>query len=632
MKEKEKLIGICGVRIFDQNTLHFLNTLQKESEKQGYRLVSFSGNTDDMDESDEVVGEYQLFELLKYIDLCALIVLTEMIKNKKTIQKIVDIGEAKGIPIFSVDSPWDGCYSLVMDNVTGFEQIVRHVVEEHGCRRVNMIAGFKENRFSQERVEVYKRVLEKNQIPFEEERLGYGDFWDRPTREVVKRFLTSDLPFPEAIICANDSMALTTISVLNEHGLEVPEDVIVAGYDGTKDGEYFFPSLTSSVPQYEETVKWILKEIEKVSEQKKMEPCDVPIKVGIQKHQSCGCEDKHLRNNNRAISQLLDAAADSSWHTISMHQLLNDTLGMKNVMDIAEILPKHVHLWGTHYRYACVKSELLHSCEIPEDYNEVTNLLEVNQCRYQLTGVTWNIKELHKYIQHALDEENVKTVVIRLLNSGKEVYGFTVEGFEKMIDWKIQRCNEFAMFLSHAVHMVIHNFKMNELNQEIEEMSLQDVLTGINNRRGFFQRMGQIISKKENAGKYLYVFFVDMDGLKYINDTFGHAEGDFAITTLAKALTRMRRNDAVCARVGGDEFICAYMTESNAPYSAELFSEKMEGHIRELEGVADKSYPISASVGMIVEKIRENMDLDAVINQADDLMYEQKAAKKKKRI
>ena len=52
------------------------------------------------------------------------------------------------------------------------------------------------------------------------------------------------------------------------------------------------------------------------------------------------------------------------------------------------------------------------------------------------------------------------------------------------------------------------------------------------------------------------------------------------------------------------------MTESNSPYSAELFSEKMEGHIRELEGVADKSYPISASVGMIVEEIRENMDLD----------------------
>ena len=631
MKEKDKLIGICGVRIFDQNTLQLLNSLQKESEKQGYRLISFSGNTDDLEESDEIIGEYQLFELLKYVDLCAIIVLTEMIKNEKTIQKILDIGKAKNIPVFSIDSKREGCYSLVMDNVAGFEKIVRHVVEEHGCRRVNMIAGYRGNHFSEERIEVYKKVLKENQIPFEEERLGYGDFWDRPTREVVKQFLESELLFPEAIVCANDSMALTAISVLNEHGVEVPENVIVTGYDGTKDGEYFFPSLTSSVPQYEESVKWILKEIAKASEQGKIEPCDMPIRVGIQKHQSCGCEDKHLRNNNRAISQLLDAASDSTWHTIFMHQLLNDTLGMKKVMDIAEILPKHVHLWGSHYRYACVKTELLHSYEIPDDYTEVTNLLEVNQCRYQLTGVTWNIKEFHKYIQHALDEENVKTIVIRLLNSGKEVYGFTMEGFEKMVDWKIQRCNEFAMFLSHAVHMVLHNFKMNELNQEIEEMSLQDALTGIYNRRGFFQKMRQIIREKEKTGKYLYLFFVDMDGLKYINDTFGHAEGDFAIVALAKSLEKMERENSVCARVGGDEYICAYMEDSNLPYSAEQFGERMEAHIRELEGAADKPYSISASVGMIIEQIDKDMDLDAVINRADDLMYEQKTARKKRR-
>ena len=98
-----------------------------------------------------------------------------------------------------------------------------------------------------------------------------------------------------------------------------------------------------------------------------------------------------------------------------------------------------------------------------------------------------------------------------------------------------------------------------------------------------------------------------------------------------KALEKLGRENSVCARVGGDEYICAYMEESNLPYSAEQFGERMEAHIREMEGAADKPYPISASVGMIIEKVGMDMDLDAVINRADDLMYEQKTARKKRR-
>ena len=121
---------------------------------------------------------------------------------------------------------------------SGFEQMVRHVIEEHGVRRVNMLAGFEGNELSDARLQVFKKVLQENGIPVEEERIGYGQFWDTPAQQEMERFLQSELPMPEAIICANDAMALVACNVLEKAGYRVPEDVIVTKGDvsGEKKG------------------------------------------------------------------------------------------------------------------------------------------------------------------------------------------------------------------------------------------------------------------------------------------------------------------------------------------------------------------------------------------------------------
>ena len=96
--------------------------------------------------------------------------------------------------------------------------MVRHVIQDHGARKINMLAGFKNNLYSQMRIEQYKKVLAENGIPFEEERLGYGDFWDRPARREMQRFLNSNLPMPDAIVCANDAMAIVACDMLHDAG------------------------------------------------------------------------------------------------------------------------------------------------------------------------------------------------------------------------------------------------------------------------------------------------------------------------------------------------------------------------------------------------------------------------------
>lgn len=639
MRKIRKMIGVCGARIFEENAMKFLEELKKAGRRQGYFPIAFSANSDSLEENDETFGERQLFELCRCTNLCSLIILTESLKNKGLIQQIVEIGRQRQIPVFTLDGAVDGCYNLLMDYSGGFEKIARHVVENHGVRYVNMLAGFQNNAFSNERIAIYRKVLEENGIPFEEERVGYGDFWERPTRKAVKKFLDNDLPRPEAILCANDSMAIATCSVLKEAGYNVPEDIIVTGFDGVQNGKYHTPMLATCEPDYGDSLDFIFQEIGKAEKTGKIEPCDFMVDFVMTPSQSCGCQPKTYYDRNGIISTLFAEVGDCAWHNIAMNQMVTSVLDKQKILDIAEILPDIVKLWSDHSHFACIKAELLESCEVPAGYSEMVTILRGNNQEFDVPGERFPGADFIPRLEEIIEEgSDTDVLVVRLLNSGRMVYGYIVEGFQELDDRKLQRCNEFAMFLSHSINMVLHNSKLNELNQnlteaynEISSLYLQDAMTGVYNRRGFYQKLDELLHEKSNEGKYLHIISVDMDGLKYINDNFGHAEGDFAIITMANAMAQTGGENAVCARFGGDEFVCAILSDAKNVYEKKEWSEKINRNISRLPDVEQKPYSITASVGMACCIVAEGLDAESMILSADKKMYQDKVARKMQR-
>lgn len=640
MKEDKKFIGVCGARIFDQNAMWFLDALKKMGAKRGYYTIAFSANSSSFEDTDEAFGERHLFELSRHVNFSSLVILTETLKNPRLIRQIADIGREKHIPVFSMDGNVEGCYNLIKDYKNGFEKIVRHVVEEHEVHHVNMLAGFKDNAFSDERVDIYKKVLKENGIEFEEERLGYGNFWDRPSREAVKGFLESGLPKPDAIICANDSMAITACSVLKEYGYKVPDDMLVTGFDGIQQGRYHTPMLATCEPDYQKPLEFMFEEIERAEQSGEVTPSDYTVEFKLVKSQSCGCKPEIYYDRNRIISTLFEDVGDCTWHNFSMNQMVTSMLKMQKVMDVAEILPETVELWNDHFHFACVKSAMVDSDDVPEDYSEMVTILRgaANE-EFEKPGERFPVTDLLPRLDELVSKDNGEDIlIVRLLNSGKDVYGYIVEGFHELNDRSLQRCNEFAMFLAHSINTVLHNRKLTELNQsliaaynEISVLSFRDSMTGVYNRRGFFRQLEDRLAKEESFGKYLYIVSADMNRLKYINDTFGHAEGDFAIITLANAIVQAGGENAICARFGGDEFACVLIADSPDTYTEKEVSEKIHDAIQNAAGISEKPYPVTASVGLSNCLITKNMNVEALIISADKNMYQDKLANRQQR-
>lgn len=640
MKKEKKLIGICGTRIFDQNALRFISELRDYGNKLGYYIITFSANSDSLEDNDDILGEYQLFHLTRYLNFSSLIILAETIKNQTLIQQIVSIGKEKNIPVFSLDCEIKGCYNLKMNYCNGFEQIVRHVIEVHHARYINMLAGFKGNSHSEERIAIYKKVLKEYHIPFEEDRLRYGDFWDRPARAAVKKFIEENSPLPDAIVCANDAMAITTCSVLKEYGYRVPDDIIVTGFDGIPQGKYHTPILATCDPDYRNCIEFIFQQIELANHTGQLCPSDCDVDFSLFESQSCGCKPKVYYDRNQIISTLYENIGDCTWHNLSMNQMVTSLLKVYDFMEIADILPETVKMWSNHFHFVCIKSELLESNEIPQNYGEMVTLLRGHHGEFSEPGETFPVTEfLPGFKEFIQNDNNENVMVVRLLNSSKDVYGYVIEAFYELNDRSLQRCNEFAMFLSHSINSVIHNRQLQELNEnlteaynEISQLSLHDPLTNVNNRRGFYQELRTLLSKEENLGKYLYILSIDMDNLKYINDTFGHAEGDFAIITLSKSIVKVCSSydaSSICSRFGGDEFTCTILSDSPDIYQIESVSQDISEAIQQAPDVTKKPYPITASVGLSACQLSTNFDIESLIIAADKKMYQNKAAKKK---
>ncbi|MFI5427627.1 GGDEF domain-containing protein [Aeromicrobium sp. UC242_57] len=102
--------------------------------------------------------------------------------------------------------------------------------------------------------------------------------------------------------------------------------------------------------------------------------------------------------------------------------------------------------------------------------------------------------------------------------------------------------------------------ELEQANREIQELAVTDPLTGLLNRRGFFQIATLQLAAARNNQRTCLVAFVDVDGLKTVNDKHGHVTGDAMLTQVTQALRSVLRADDVLARIGGDEF-CAFIVQ-----------------------------------------------------------------------
>jgi diguanylate cyclase (GGDEF)-like protein len=176
------------------------------------------------------------------------------------------------------------------------------------------------------------------------------------------------------------------------------------------------------------------------------------------------------------------------------------------------------------------------------------------------------------------------------------------------------------------VRAIRYAIERHQLQMALHAMSLVDDLTGLYNRRGFLTLARQQLKMADRMRKRVLHIFVDLDGLKAINDTFGHREGDLALVEAADLLKETFRESDIIARIGGDEFVVLAMENASTP--GELWSARLQENLRARNMRTHRRFPLSLSMGLAYYDPDFPCAIDDLIARADALMYEQKRSKR----
>ncbi len=159
------------------------------------------------------------------------------------------------------------------------------------------------------------------------------------------------------------------------------------------------------------------------------------------------------------------------------------------------------------------------------------------------------------------------------------------------------------------------------LQRALLQMAFRDELTGLHNRRGFVALATRHLRCASDTGQPMVLFFADVDGLKSINDRFGHGEGDQALLRAAACIRETFRKFDVTARLSGDEFVALIIEAPGR--SAETICRRLRSKLADYSGV-ERPYKLSMSVGVARFDPGQPVTLQELMGQADTALYRHK--------
>ena len=586
---RRKSIGICVTGYNWEYESRVVDGVRAAALAADINVLVFAPMTHKAEENSEkgipesvIRSESEIFRLLAWHMPDGLVLLGDSLVDPLAVDRIAAAAGEHGVPVVNVDDPKHKTqYNIELNETNAMELAVRHLVEKHGCRKINFIGGFPGNLQTEQRLSAYKKVLSEAGIPIEEQRIAYGEFWNK-ARECAEHFLEYDKP--DAIVCASDAMAFFCMDLLRERGYSVPQDILVTGFDDIADCELYTPSLTSVRRDFtgagEGAVDiirraWAGENVSAVTqiESKLVERC------------SCGCGRAEHSGFYDSRYSVVDHFKAFNACLIAMNTRFADA---RTAQELYACTTKCAEFFKLKRLYICICSTV----------GEVRELLPEEAALGGCTGIT-PLYSNDRFLGYAAFEPTY------------------IKGQGDL----------FATWINSLSNSAASFYMKDELRfiaGRLSDLYIRDPLTGLYNRRGLETLGGRLIRRARDCGGVLTAVCADVDCLKQINDGYGHEGGDNAISRVALAIRESMPEDAVCARTGGDEFT-VLLCHSAAEAQEAL--QRIEQAIERYNAASGLPYKIGCSCGAFSANAAQVSSED-IIRRADEEMYRVKKLRK----
>ena len=588
-----------------------------------FSTISYHQNQNQYD-----IHENRLFDLVPFEDLDGAIVIPDSYIMQGFHHALAEklFSGTKG-PIVTLRSQEGAGSHIFTDETEGIRPLIRHLLDIHRLTRLCFVTGYPGHPDAERRLACFREEMAAHDLPIPDEAIFQGDMWVTSGPAAYHYFYEEHHLQPEAIICANDYMAKGVMEALQEHGICVPEDVIVTGFDNVVDLGDAGSTLTTIAQDYE---TMILRSLELLREQLALSPekrsdQDISIPGRLVLGQSCGCFHPNETYLNQYIARNVHTRDREQDQQIKTTYLNIDLSACDTFEDLHRVLVHHMgKLAGLQDFYLCLfaDEESGGRCLFPEKMTDKACLVSVieNQKDAGMPMCVFNVRKLLP--DRLKDHSQPRIIYMSLLHHLDQFYGYSLFCLNSQ-QTSIAFFQYRNVMISGALRNIFLQRRLREMYEERRILSITDPLTHTLNRRGLEEALNAQWSALCSSHTPAAFFSFDMDRMKYINDHFGHPAGDRALQLVVQALTEVLGSDTLIARTGGDEFL-AFLPNCEEAEAASLV-EAFEAALPRLTAEAGLPYSVSCSPGFYVLRLDSASNFEQCVLRSDQAMYVQKA-------
>ena len=549
--------------------------------------------------------------------------------------------QATGRPVVVVshEFPDLDCPTVFPDNRVGVAAAVDHLIR-HGHRRI-AFAGFMGALDQRERYETYRRSLIAHGItPDPDLIFDAADNQKAGGESAARAMLAAGLP-STAVLAGTDLNAIGMIRVLAAAGCRLPEDQAIIGFDDLSDASFTEPRLT--------TVRQPLFQVGCTAADVLLSAIGGagggPVRHTVATHlvvrESCGCpaaEFPQSQADAGRSAETLRAEGRRQYRERTQLQL-----ALSNQYDISlDLLRSHEEdprQLGWLRRTSAQAGCLGLWAEAPGTGDQALNIVgyfhrpqpgvgEADETRptaevpaARLAPVKASGFPPVAILQAARAEPGSLTFVVPV-RVGDRDWGLlaTVDRVDLQAATGRESINQWAALLAGALDYQAVLRTLREQEERLRASALYDHLTELPNRAHFLQLLAAAMAPRPERRPDVAVLFVDLDGFKLINDTFGHAVGDQILVQVAERLRAELGGHGTAGRFGGDEFLVLLDALDNG-HTPVAMAQRLQSALNRPYRLAGRQITVTASIGVALAHDTPTAEADSLVRNADTAMY-----------
>ncbi len=622
---KNICVILCDVA--DHYQEQVCRSLTSYAQKKGYNLAYFTFFLCYGVDTKNGKGEANIINLIPYENFDGFIICHDTFQNKKAVKQMFShIKERTQVPVITIRRQEEGYPCVLADGEGAITKFVEHFVKEHGYTRIGFMNGPKDHPDAQMRLRDYKRGLELCGLEFDEKMVYFGNFWRDHAKLAVKYYTQELKQRPQAIVCANDYMAISLCNELINNGIMVPDDMAISGYDDIMESAINMPPITTVRVPAEEMAELAFATLDRMIRGEDVEEVQ-KVETQIVVRNSCGCQGmdmgtmlKKRVRQSQEHERLVDLVQNNTYMSVELSDIdkPEEMVEYLRLLENEDMQVKSFFIClgegeGTFYpKYASGKPGY------PSEMKAISSVFDRNIIETDV----FPTKELLP--REAVEEQPMIYYFFPLHNLDQTFGYFAISYFG---NHSCERTfHSWIAIIGNALENLRLKQKTKLLLEELNNLYVHDALTGLMNRRGFEKCLRDYYDKTLELGESMAIISIDMDNLKVVNDRFGHVQGDNALQTIAKAIEHAARQEDVCARIGGDEY--SVIGAGYREEDVQVFYELFQGYLDDFNKNSGLSYFVSASCGHCIVSQKHEISLDAAIVKSDDKLYENKRKRK----